>query len=231
MKIVLTGSKGLIGKVIYDYFYKTESIIGLDINSEEEDYKIDLTKEKQVKNFFKKEKFIDCLIVCHAYNPSLPTGKTLLDFSLKEFNNYMNINLTSVFSVCREFIKNNSNNSRGGNIILFSSMYGIISPNPEIYDNGEKDIAYGISKAGIIQMTKHLAVHTAPNFRVNCIAPSGIFNNQNENFIKKYTEKIPLKRMMDKYDLQELCFLIDFLTYTSYCTGSIFTVDGGYTAW
>jgi NAD(P)-dependent dehydrogenase (short-subunit alcohol dehydrogenase family) len=99
-----------------------------------------------------------------------------------------------------------------------------------LYKNREKDIGYSVSKAGVIQLTKHLAVHLAPGIRVNCLVPGGVKYKQDKDFIRKYSEKVPLKRMMNANEMNQI---IEYLCSegSSYVTGAVFTVDGGWTAW
>ena len=136
------------------------------------------------------------------------------------------INLTSLFSVCREFIRNNER----GNIVNFSSIYGLRSPDSRIYGVGEKPISYGASKAGVIQLSRHLAAHSAPNFRVNTIVLGGIFDNQDSEFVEKYSYKVPLGRMGLP---SEILGAVEFLTSesSSYITGSSINIDGGWSVW
>jgi NAD(P)-dependent dehydrogenase (short-subunit alcohol dehydrogenase family) len=138
----------------------------------------------------------------------------------------MDVNLTSLFSVCRQFAKNN----KKGAIVNFSSTYGLVSPNPSLYSNFQKDVGYGVSKAGVINLTKFLAVHLAPNIRVNCVIPGGISFKQNSSFKKNYSKLTPMKRMMKKTELNSM---IDLLcsNNSSYVTGASFVIDGGYTIW
>ena len=79
-------------------------------------------------------------------------------------------------------------------------------------------------------LTKHLATHLSPNVRVNCIIPGGVYNNQSVQFVKKYSQLTPMKRMMKN---GELSGMVDFLLSdkASYITGAEFKVDGGWTAW
>jgi NAD(P)-dependent dehydrogenase (short-subunit alcohol dehydrogenase family) len=104
-----------------------------------------------------------------------------------------------------------------------------VSPQPKLYKSSEKDISYGISKAGVLQLSRHLAVHAAPNFRVNSIVLGGIQHEQNSNFIAEYSERAPLGRMANK---SEVNGLVEFLISeeSSYCTGATLTLDGGWTA-
>lgn len=221
-KITITGSEGLIGKELCKFF-KNDCIIKLDLKLGH-----DLTDESFVKNWFKKNP-TDYLINCFAINDHVDkkkSKKTLFDISLKQFSTYMEVNLTSLFSVCRQFAYYN----KKGAIVNFSSTYGLISPNPSIYAGSHKDIGYGVSKAGVINMTKFLAVHLAPNIRVNCIIPGGISFNQTSSFKKNYSQLTPMKRMMKKTELNHI---IDLLCSknSSYVTGASFVVDGGYTIW
>ena len=221
--IVITGSEGFLGKEISNYFKKSSKIQRLDLSLGH-----DLTDEKFVKKWF-SENHADYLINCFAVNDNINKKRknnTLFDFTLDSFRDYLNVNIVSLFSVCREFAKNN----KKGSIINFSSIYGSVSPNPILYNKSHKDIGYSVSKAGVINLTKYLAIHFAPKIKVNCIVPGGVLQNQDQMFIKKYSELTPMKRMMKK---NELNGILDYLCSekSSYVTGSIIFMDGGYTAW
>lgn len=222
--MIVAGSEGLIGSAITKYLLEKGYLV------EEIDIKLghDLTDEGFVKAWFSKNK-ASALVNLFALNHHIDASSTsnkLMDIDLKTFEKYLQINVTSLFSVCREFARNNET----GSIVNFASTYGLVSPLPKLYGNDEKNIAYGVSKAAVIQLTRHLAVHLAPNFRVNCIAPGGVRHEQNEKFQKQYGELTPLGRMME---VEELFGIVEFLIseQSSYCTGSVYTVDGGWTSW
>jgi len=223
MKIIITGSEGLIGKEIGKYLAKKNKIIKVDLTLGH-----NLSDEKFVKKWFKENK-ADCLINCFALNDHVNKGRqkeTLFNITLESFSKYMDINLTALFSVCREFARNNKKSS----IVNFASAAALVSPRPDMYEGAHKHIAYSISKAGVINMTKFLATHLAPNIRVNCVAPGGIEFNQGKKFVKRYSKHTPMKRMMKK---SELNGLMEFLCSdsSSYVTGATFVVDGGWTVW
>ena len=223
MKIIVTGSEGFLGKEISNYLKKNHEVYELDIKLGH-----DLTNENFVKDWFEKNN-ADSLVNCFALNDHVAKGEkrgTFYDISLKSFSKFLEINLTTLFSVCREYAKNNSS----GTIVNFSATTGIVSARPDLYNGAHKHPAYSISKAGVTNLTKFLATHLAPNFRVNCIAPGGAENGQDEEFLKKYGKLTPLGRMMKKDELNEL---VEFLSgaKSSYVTGSEFVVDGGWTAW
>ena len=221
--ITITGSEGLIGSKLSAYFEKRYKVHRLDLKLGH-----DLTNEKFVKSWFKKNK-TNYLVNCFALNDhveKLKKGFNLYDFPLTLFSSYLNINIISLFSVCREFARN----TRNGSIVNFSSTYGIVSPRPDMYGNSHKDVAYGVSKEAVINLTKYLAVHLAPQIRVNCIAPGGVQHNQTLKFIESYSQLTPMKRMMQPNELNELVYFL-CSERSSYATGACFVVDGGYTIW
>lgn len=122
-------------------------------------------------------------------------------------------------------------------IVNISSMYGVVSPNPEIYEGNtslHNPAIYGVLKSGLIQFTKYSAIHLAEkNIRVNSISP-GPFpsekTQENTEFIKLIEKKVPLKRIGEP---TELAGLVTFLlgNAASYITGENIMVDGGWTAW
>ncbi len=222
-QIIITGSEGYLGSNLCRFFKKNYKILKLDIKLGH-----DLTDEKFVKKWFKDNKS-NYLINCFALNDHINSKRkknTLFNFPLSSFSNYLNVNLTSLFSVCREFARNN----KQGSVVNFSSYLGLVSPRPDIYGDSHKDIGYTISKFGVIGMTKYLAVHLAPKIRVNCISPGGIHKNQSKEFIKKYSKLTPMGRMMKK---EEVNGLVDYLCSdkSSYVTGENFVMDGGYVSW
>lgn len=223
-RIIITGSTGLIGSELTKYLSKENEIIEIDYSLGH-----DLTDELFVEAYFKANE-ADYLVNCFAINDHISdndnTRESLHNVSLDTINKYLLVNVVSLFSVCRQFAKKSS--AKG--IINFASTYSLVSPNPYLYNGGEKNIAYVLSKAAVPQLTKHLAVHLAPQIRVNCVVPHGIKNNQGEKFKKRFVQLSPSKRMMRK---DELNGLVEYLCSdnSSYMTGSIISVDGGWTAW
>ena len=222
-RIIITGSEGLLGTELSKYFEKTDHVKKLDLKLGH-----DLNDELFVKDWFKKNK-ADYLINCFALNDHISSNRkksTLYNTTLESFSNYLHANLVSLFSVCREFSRNN----KSSGIVNFSSTYGLVSPNPILYKGFHKDIGYGVSKAGVLNLTKYLAVHLAPKIRINAVVPGGVKFSQDKKFVQNYSKLTPMKRMMKKTELNGL---IDFLCSkeSSYVTGSILVADGGYTAW
>jgi NAD(P)-dependent dehydrogenase (short-subunit alcohol dehydrogenase family) len=119
----------------------------------------------------------------------------------------------------------------GGAIVNIGSLYASISPIPALYEHIAgfvKPPAYGASKAGVVQLTKWLARHLAP-VRVNALSPGGVRGGQDEEFLRKYNERVPLGRMAEPDDLVgPLLFLVS--DAARYVTGHELRVDGGFLA-
>src|SRR6266446_1767154 len=193
--VIITGSEGLIGKSAAQFLAQWHHVVELDLALGH-----DLTNEAFVRRWF-AENPGEFLVNLFALNDHVEAGvhsaETLFDTTLDSFRRYLEVNLTSLFSVCREFARNNE----GGGIVNFSSTYGLVSPRPEMYGAGQKHVAYGVSKAGVVQLTRHLAVHLAPRFRVNCVVPGGVRFRQSEEFQRRYAQHTPLRRMMEANEL------------------------------
>ena len=221
--IIVTGSEGLLGREICHHLEKKHKVLKLDLNLGH-----DLNDETFVREWFSNNK-ANSLVNCFALNDHVKKGeprRTIFDISLDSFSKFLEVNLTSLFSVCREFARNNEM----GSIVNFSATTGIVSARPDLYEGGHKHPAYSVSKAGVINLTKFLATHFAPKIRVNCIAPGGVELDQDNLFKEKYSALTPMKRMMKK---DELNSLVEFLcnSSSSYMTGSTIVVDGGWTSW
>lgn len=222
-RFIITGSRGLIGESVTNYLKRKYQVLELDLQLGH-----DLTNESFVKAWFNKNK-AEYLINLFALNDHVDLKikrPTLFNISLNSFRKFLEVNVTALFSVCREFAKN----KEAEGIVNFASTYGVVSPLPFLYKNGEKHVGYSASKGAVIQLSRHLAVHLAPRVRVNCIVPGGVEYRQGKEFIKKYSQYTPMRRMMKRNELNKL---LEYLCSenSSYMTGSIITIDGGWTAW
>jgi NAD(P)-dependent dehydrogenase (short-subunit alcohol dehydrogenase family) len=146
----------------------------------------------------------------------------------------MDVNLTGVF-LCCQVIGGHMAKTGGGSISNISSIYGILSPDQRIYAYKEKPffkpVAYSVTKSGILNLTRYLATYWADKkVRVNTLTIGGVFNNQDETFLKNYTNKVPLGRMarQDEYNGAILFLSSDA---SEYMTGANLVIDGGYSCW
>ncbi len=219
--LVVTGAEGQIGNSIVSHFDSQ----GLRVASLDLSLGHDLTDESFVNEWFENNSSA-ALINCFALNDHVTKGShgaKFTEISLDDFEKMLQVNVLALFSVCRSFVKNNSS----GSVVNFSSIYSKVSPRPEFYGEGEKNIAYGVSKAAVNQLTRHLAVHTGPSFRFNSIILGGVESEQNSNFISNYSDNTPLGRMAKPSDVNSA---IEFLISkdSSYVTGTEVVIDGGW---
>lgn len=145
------------------------------------------------------------------------------------------VNLTGTIimtqAACRQMLKQQS-----GNIINVASTYSVVAPNQSLYDFGEgtqnfKPVDYVASKSFIPNFTRYIATFYAKDgIRCNAIVPHGIYNNHPEAFLKNWAQLSPMGRMCNREELHgPFTFLAS--DASSYMTGSILKVDGGWTAW
>jgi NAD(P)-dependent dehydrogenase (short-subunit alcohol dehydrogenase family) len=91
--------------------------------------------------------------------------------------------------------------------------------------------SYGFAKAGMIQLTRYLAVYFGPlGIRVNCLSPGGLYSpTMPEKFVEKYGYRTPLGRMAGANDIKGAAVFLAS-DASAYITGQNLLVDGGYTA-
>lgn len=164
------------------------------------------------------------------------TAKSMEQLTETDFDQVNHGGLTATFMLARLVGSEMAALGRGS-IVLFSSMYGSVSPDPGVYEApmNKNPIEYGVGKAGIVQMTKYLAVHWGKsNVRCNCISP-GPFPNPDvqaryPDFVQRLSGKVPLGRVGQS---QEIAGPVAFLLSdaSSYLTGHNLAVDGGWTVW
>lgn len=133
-----------------------------------------------------------------------------------------------VFMKATEFFAENMH--PGGTIINFASIYGFLAPRYRLYEKTAMTMPtwYGTAKAGVIQMSKILAVkYASRGIRINCISPGGIFDGQPFDFFRKYSDLTPMQRMATTNDIiGPVLFLASDMS--EYITGQNIVVDGGF---
>jgi NAD(P)-dependent dehydrogenase (short-subunit alcohol dehydrogenase family) len=159
------------------------------------------------------------------------------DYSFEQWRQIMAVNLDGMFLVAQAVGKQMVAHG-GGSIIQTSSIYGLLGPDQRIYEGSEylghqinSPGVYAASKAGIIGLTRYLATYWAEKgIRVNAIAPGGAESGQNDEFMRRYSARIPMGRMAKAHEIVgALLYLAS--DASSYVTGQVIAVDGGLTAW
>lgn len=163
-------------------------------------------------------------------------GKRLEQLLPEEFRRTLDLALTPAFVLCRTLAERMK--ARGsGSVVLFSSMYGVVAPDPRIYRDPltPNPIDYGASKAAIQQLARYFAVHYGPvGVRFNCVTPGPFPNPAVQEtqpaFIADLARKTALNRIGRHEEIVgPTLFLLG--DGASYVTGHSLVVDGGWTAW
>ncbi len=255
--VVITGVSGQMGHQYATVFLEAGSrVIGLDVvegkrslklGSKYPDYQFqqaNITSKKSLEGSLAaiEERFGTPTVLVNNAGidspPSAPPEETgpFEDYPEVSWDKVLDVNLKGVF-LCCQVIGGSMARGKGGSIINISSIYGMVSPDQGIYEfrrqRGEvffKPIAYSASKSGLYNLTRYLGAYWAKKgVRVNTLTLSGVFNDQDPEFLKSYCDRIPIGRMAnpDEYNGAVL-FLAS--KASSYMTGSNLIVDGGWTA-
>lgn len=195
---------------------------------------MDVTSEDSVsaaiKHIEEKGITIDALV----NNAGTAVFSDFTERTKDEFMKVVEINLFGTFNCIRQIGTHMANNNIEGSIINIGSIYGVVSSDPKIYTDCPRNNSevYSATKAGIIQMTNYFAVHLAESsIRVNCVSPGGIFNNQGDDFVKKYSHRTPAKRMAKVQEIVQAIVYFSENASSSYVSGQNLLVDGGLTSW
>lgn len=184
----------------------------------------DLRHKVEIDNLVNESKSIlgkvDILVNCVGI---APTG-AFFEITKNDFENTMALNLQSAIYLSK-LILPDMQSKRDGVIIYLASIAGI---------RGNKNLGlYGISKAGLIEMARNLAVEFGPfNIRVNTISPGMIdtpFSEsliQNEEFMKKRLSQTPLRRVGTVDEIAGVAVMLASKA-GGFITGQNVIVDGG----
>lgn len=162
------------------------------------------------------------------------------DYRLDLWEVSLHVNLTGTFLVTQAIGRVMKRNKKGV-VINIASDAGVISPDHRIYEADNRfdypgvpfntPLAYSVSKAGIIAMTRYLATYWAKDgIRVNSLTPAGTYKNHDAKFVEQLSYRIPLGRMAFPEEYKgPIVFLAS--DASSFMTGGNLIVDGGRTAW
>jgi len=186
--------------------------------------------DQSIDNLYKKYGKLD-IWVNAAYPRTPDWGEKVENLSLKSFQKNVEMHLNSYSWISRKVCLI-MKEQKGGSLINFGSIYGVVGNDFTVYEGTtmSSPMGYSAIKGGIINLSRYLASYFGEyNVRVNTICPGGVFDNQNETFVKNYSKKTPLKRMCNP---DEVAGAVLFLASdaSSYVTGISLMVDGGWTA-
>jgi NAD(P)-dependent dehydrogenase (short-subunit alcohol dehydrogenase family) len=248
---IITGAGSGIGRATAERFVAEGAVVVLvDINQEaikslayelnsvnqrEMAYPIqcDVSKADEVKQMVEEtiHKFSKIDILFN--NAGIEFKGKLADINENDWQRVMNVNLNSVF-YCSKQVLPVMEKQKYGVIINTASQLGIVG--------SPKWGAYNATKAGIINLTRNMAIdYAASNIRVNAIGPGPIdtaltkrleenlSEEEREEFYKDIYARVPMKRLGKAEEIAS-CVLFLASDEASYVTGAHLVVDGGYTA-
>ncbi len=249
--IVITGGAGLIGRefikalveqnavaVIADIDeelgFKVLNELKLELHYDKIDFiQLDITSKKSLNKCIgyldNKYGRIDAL-VNNAYPRNKNYARHFFDVEYEDFVENIGLNLGGYFTTSQQFAKY-FQKQKYGNIINISSIYGVVAPKFEIYENTimTMPVEYAAIKSGLIHLTKYMAKYfKGMNIKVNTLSPGGIYDSQPIDFLDKYKKECLSKGMLDKSDLKgTLIFLLSDMS--KYINGQNIIVDDGFT--
>jgi NAD(P)-dependent dehydrogenase (short-subunit alcohol dehydrogenase family) len=167
---------------------------------------------------------VDILLNAAGVNSTTP----FFEITEEEWGRILDIDLKSVFLACQVFGKALVDAGRGGSIVNITSA----SAGPPL----SKVFTYGVAKAGVNQITQFLARELAPhNIRVNAILPGFFPAEQNRKVltperVASILSHTPMKRFGEASELVGAAVYLASRRASSFVTGSVVRVDGGFLA-
>lgn len=218
-KVLITGGATGIGKATALLFKQKGYDVFITYNQSEPDFdgitkiKCNLENENEIIELFNQIKSIDVLV----NNAGISLIKQINDTTAEEYDKVMRINARSYFLCSREAVKLMLK-SHSGAIVNVSSMWGQLGASCEI--------AYSMSKAAVIGLSRSLAQELAPSgITVNCVCPGIIDTRMNSMFEKsELEEEVPIGRLGTA---EEVADAVYFLSQNKYITSQILGVNGG----
>lgn len=237
--IVITGTAGLIGKELLNYLKNKYYIISVDLNNLEIELNeniihiqrdiTSLATWHHVLQIINENKFnLYGLINCAA----ITNATRAMDQEIGgAFLRTLEVNLLAPY-LAIETLQSLMINQNFGRIINFGSLYSKVAPTPRLYIDSKvlQTPGYTVSKHGIHGLTKFYAAQLIKfGITVNTLSPGGVFDNQDSNFLRKYTEQNPSGRMAEPMDfISILNSMLDKNNF--YMTGQNISIDGGWTS-
>jgi len=233
--IIVTGASGGIGNSIVEKFYENGANIlatGTRIEKLEElkkrfkDIKImkfDISQHEKIEEFINNATdelggSLDCIV----NNAGITKDNLTIRMSLEEWTKVIDVNLTSTFLMSKYSIKKMLKN-KSGKIINITSVVG--------HTGNVGQANYAASKAGIVAMSKSLAIEYAKkNINVNCISPGFISTAMTDQIDEKFKDviiaKIPSNRLGNPEDVANAVIFLSS-SLSDYINGETLHVNGG----
>ena len=196
-----------------------------ELNGKSHIFSLDVTSTESVKKLFEeiKKEFGSADILVN--NAGVNDTRKFKDLDEQSWNYVLETNLNGAYRVAKTFTDLLLEQKKPGSVINIASILGLRV--------GLNLTSYAAAKAGLVQLTKSMALELARSgIRVNAIAPGYILTEINDDFFKtedgkSYIKSIPMNRLGLETELDGLLLLLASGA-SSFMTGSIIPVDGGH---
>jgi len=229
---VVTGALGNLGPVWTRALADAgATVVGIDVREGDGVLRADVTDRASLERVL-AEAGTPAVLVNNAGIDAPPASRPSSGDE-GEFSRTLEVNVTGVYNSTQVFGRAMCEAGRGS-VVNIGSLYASVAPIPALYDHLDppftKPAAYGASKAAVVNLTRYFARLWGPyGVRVNTLSPGGVRGGQDAEFVRKYSERVPLGRMAEPDDLVgALLFLAS--DASAYVTGHELRVDGGFTA-
>lgn len=194
-------------------------------------HELDVTNASCVKDFFARQDLRIDGAVNSTYPRNNSYGEHFFDVSLENFNENLSLQLGSAFLFTQQCAIYFKQHLQPFSLVNMSSIYGVVAPNFEIYKDTPMTmpVEYAAIKSAIQHMNKYASAYVKDSrFRINCVSPGGILDNQPEAFLKAYRQKTHGAGLLDAGEaVGPVLFLLS--GRSRYVTGQNIVVDDGYT--
>ncbi|OGM51034.1 hypothetical protein ABOM_000014 [Aspergillus bombycis] len=205
--------------------HKTTEEIASKYQTQARAYQADVTVPKEISTVIDQIVMDFGRLDVIVANAGICSEHAAEDYSPAEFEEIMNVNVNGAFytaqAAARVFKRQGF-----GNIVFTASVSATLVNTPQ------RQAAYNVSKAGVLQLTKSLAVEWVDFCRVNCVSPgyveTKIMEYASKDMLEKWKSQIPARRFASPYELKGV-YLFCASDASSYMTGSNLVVDGGFT--
>lgn len=190
---------------------------------------LNITDTESVASLFAKYDCLDGAVNC-TYPRNKSYGAHFFDVELESFNENLALHLGSAFLFTQQCAKYFKEHEKPFSLINISSIYGVIAPKFEVYDNTTMTmpVEYAAIKSAILHMSKYTVRYVNDSrFRINSVSPGGIFDNQPESFLAAYKKNTHGEGMLNVDDvLGAVVFLLS--DDSKFITGQNIVVDDGF---